>query len=119
MSIFSRKRAESPISSDIEPELTPRQQTLFIGGSFSVCGNCGGNANPDEETHAMEQMEGEGCGVTYKYVATDVPGQDFSDMRPDLQPIALDPAVDGITEDMAFKVLGETAFLFDAIEKPQ
>mgnify|MGYP000081181585 CR=1 FL=1 len=103
-----RQKHESPEASLEEVEtLTVRQQTLIIGGSFSVCGNCSNNANLYEDSHDMKDMQGEGCGVTWKYVATDVPGWDFSDLRPDLIAIDLDRAVDGITNATEESIIGK------------
>lgn len=112
-----RRNAEQEPSEAVEAELTPRQQTLFIGAFVSACGNCLGNADLHEESHVMETMEGEGCGVTWKYVASDMPGKDYSGVRPDLIPVEMDLSIDGITNQMEDRILGNLA-VFEAYLDP-
>lgn len=71
-----------------EPPDGPEEVTLHIGGFTSRCGNCGGNADPDEIAHDMARMGGDGCGATYTHVAADKLGP-FAEantraLRPDL-----------------------------------
>lgn len=63
--------------------------TLFINRSDSRCGECGKNADPNESSHAMLVMRGEGCGAVFDAVSThywDFEGLYASvrAMRPDL-----------------------------------
>lgn len=64
-----------------------RAKTLFIGEWVSVCGNCGGNADPDEPSHEMKEMSGKGCGAVWQFVSSDIPGYETLNnrMRPDLE----------------------------------
>lgn len=109
MNIFRKYRKVSEAKAETGIELTQRQQTIFIGSSFSACGNCGGNADFREESHNMKNMEGEGCGTTWRYVATDVPGVDFSNLRPDLISVKMDYSTDGITNEIEGRVIGQIA----------
>lgn len=106
-----RRNVEQAHPEAAEAELTPRQQTVFIGAWFSVCGNCDNNADYREQNHDMEVMEGEGCGVTWKYIASDVPGEDCSSLRPDLIPVEMDRSADGITNEMEERMIGNLAVL--------
>ena len=104
------RRSEKKVASSLggaASQLTVEQQTIIIGGWFSVCGNCKENADFHETSHIMEQMLGSlGCGVTYLYVATDRPGADFAHLRPDLTPVDLGMANDGITDEMEDRMIG-------------
>ena len=68
--------------------LADQAETLYVNRSESRCGSCHKNADPYEEYHNSAFLEGEGCGVKYKYVASDYVGwglQEWAaDVRPDL-----------------------------------
>jgi hypothetical protein len=102
------KRRDKYVEPSKSGELTPRQQTLIIGGLTTVCGNCNGNADPTETSHEMTQMAGgPGCGVEWKHVTTD--GIDSSygiAMRPDLEWIEPDYGQDGVTVAMEETMIG-------------
>lgn len=63
--------------------------TLYIDRSYSNCGACGRNADPNEKAHVMESMVGEGCGATFTAVSSNYTDHDglydrIKEMRPDL-----------------------------------
>lgn len=60
--------------------------TLYINRSDSRCGACNKNADPHENAHVMERMEGEGCGAAFDSVSSHYFGiqEAVVAMRPDL-----------------------------------
>lgn len=75
------------VETEEKPELSPRQQTLFIGGWFTTCGNCERNAHMDHSNHDVVMGEDvEGCGVEWTFVSSDECSQELiQPLRPDLQ----------------------------------
>lgn len=45
--------------------------TLVVGTSYSRCSACGQNADPAEDAHLMNVMEGAGCGEPYTGITSD------------------------------------------------
>lgn len=76
-------------------------EALVIDRSASYCGNCGKDANPNQETHrditGYNPEPGGGCGVRWKHVTSSYFGDNIEqavrDMRPDLEWIEMFPEI--------------------------
>lgn len=81
--------------------------TLIIGSTFSVCGDCGRNANWEEKGHHTEPPRDIGCGVEWRYVTNDrgASAGAVQKMRPDLEYHPMDQELSGVTEAVEARVI--------------